>query len=216
MKARFRNIELGVEFVLLFFGVPLLFFFDKLFIHPSVVLLPILAALILYFRLNKNFSLKQLIQLKIPKNIIRANIVILLLSGLFLLSIVLVFERSYLFDLPRKNPRIWILLCIFYPITSVYIQEVIYRAFLFLRYKPFFRNKWSLIIASGIAFSFVHIIYYNQLSIILTLIAGIYLAYIYEKTRSVMFTAILHSIIGDVIFTIGLGHHFWLDMYRWL
>jgi membrane protease YdiL (CAAX protease family) len=106
--------------------------------------------------------------------------------------------------------------CSIYPVFSAYIQELIYRAFLFHRYRPLFKNKWLLIVASGITFSFVHIVYYNDLSLILTLIAGLYLAYVYEKTGSVLFTAILHGAIGDIIFTIGLGHHFWIDMYRWL
>ncbi|NQV02627.1 MAG: CPBP family intramembrane metalloprotease [Bacteroidia bacterium] len=53
------------------------------------------------------------------------------------------------------------------------------------------------ILASGIAFSFAHIIYFSWLSIILILLAGFYFAYEYSKTRSVLFTSVLHGILGD-------------------
>ena len=68
----------------------------------------------------------------------------------------------------------------------------------------------------GITFSFAHIIYFSWISIILTLLAGLYFAYEYIRTRSVLFTSVLHGILGDVVFTIGLGHYFWLDMSNYL
>jgi len=59
-------------------------------------------------------------------------------------------------------------------------------------------------------------IYYSLLSLVLTFIAGIYLAWMYEKTKSVLFTALIHGILGNLVFTIGLGHHFWQNMEKWL
>ena len=70
-----------------------------------------------------------------------------------------------------------------------------------------------MIAASGVSFSFVHILYYHPLSMILTLFAGIFLASAYHRTRSVLYTAILHAILGMLVFTIGLGEYFWLEMY---
>ena len=69
-----------------------------------------------------------------------------------------------------------------------------------------------MIVASGISFSFVHILYYSPMSIILTLIGGIYLALVYQRTGSVLYTAILHGIFGILIFSVGLGEYFWLEM----
>jgi len=60
-----------------------------------------------------------------------------------------------------------------------------------------------MIFASATAFGFVHIIFYSPFSMITTFILGIYLAYIYEKTNSVLFTTILHGYLGDVVFTVG-------------
>jgi membrane protease YdiL (CAAX protease family) len=73
-----------------------------------------------------------------------------------------------------------------------------------------------MIFASAAAFSFVHIVYYSPFSMITTFFLGLYLGYIYEKTKSVLFTAILHGYLGNVVFTVGLGHHFWQDMEKYL
>lgn len=216
MKPGLRIFFRILEFTLLFFGIPLFLYFDSSLIHPSAILLPILLGLILYFSFNKNFKFRELICLSIPRNYVLKNLFIVILIGFVLLAIVWLFERENLFNLPRRNTYIWLILCIFYPVFSAYIQEVIYRTFLFHRYKTIFKNKWLLILASGITFSFVHIVYYSPLSLILTLAGGLYLAYLYEKTKSVLFTAIIHGIFGIMIFTFGLGQHFWLDMYKWL
>ena len=139
-----------------------------------------------------------------------------LFSGVVLILIVLLSRKEDLFNLPQRNFRAWLLICIFYPVFSASIQEVIYRTFLFRRYNSLFKNKWILVLVSAMAFSFVHIVYYSPVSLILTLIAGLYLAYIYEKTGSVLFTSILHGLLGIIIFTVGLGQYFRLDMYKWL
>jgi membrane protease YdiL (CAAX protease family) len=121
-----------------------------------------------------------------------------------------------MFNLPRKNTGIWLLLFFAYPVLSAYSQEVVFRTFLFTRYLPLFKSRNFLIIISGVTFAFAHIVYYHPLSMLLTFFAGIYLAWIYKKTRSVLFTTILHSILGILIFTIGLGEYFWLNMDKHL
>ena len=47
---------------------------------------------------------------------------------------------------------------------------------------------------------------------IITFIGGLYFARIYYQTRSVLFTAVMHGIMGIIIFAVGLGRYFWLDM----
>ncbi|WP_321370322.1 type II CAAX prenyl endopeptidase Rce1 family protein [uncultured Draconibacterium sp.] len=168
----------SIEFTLLFFGVPLFLFFEGNFIHPSSVLLPILIALILYFRKQKEFKSRELIKLGISKNMWLKQLLAMLLIRVFLLIYVLIFEPQNLFNLPKANPAIWIIMLFFYPIFSAYGQEVVYRKFLFIRYQKFFQKKWLLIFASSITFSFVHIVYFSILSLVLTFFAGIYLAYI--------------------------------------
>ncbi len=216
MPTKTKKIILSIEFILLFFGVPLFLFFDKNLIHPSSILLPVLVALILYFRKQKNFHLRDLVKMGIPKKMWFQQGIIILAIGIFLQLYVLVFEPENMWNLPKGNPYIWIAMFFFYPVFSAYGQEVVFRKFLFMRYKPLFQQKWAMVLASGITFSFVHIVYFSTLSLILTLLAGIYLALVYHKTKSVMFASILHGIMGFLIFTVGLGQHFWLDMMDWL
>lgn len=207
---------LAVEYIFLFFGVPLFLYFDKNIIRPSALLIPVLVALIIYFRKQKDFHFRDLIQLNISKQMWLKQILVVLATGILLVVYVMVFESENLFNLPKGNPVIWLAMLGFYPVFSAFGQEVVYRKFLFMRYRPLFKKKWQMILASSVSFSFVHIVYFSVLSLVLTFIAGIYLAWIYEKTKSVLFTSILHGILGFLIFTVGLGQHFWLDMLDWL
>lgn len=206
----------AVEFIVLFFGIPLIIYSESLIQHPTLILLPVLAGLIIYFVLKKDFNLKSLIRLDVPGRLIKIHILLVLLTGMILTAFVYFFKPEKLFNLPRENPNIWLILFFAYPVLSAYSQEVIFRTFLFTRYRRLFKNMNFLIIVSGVTFGFAHIVYYNPLSMLLTLIAGIYLAWIYRKTNSVLFTTILHSILGIFIFTIGLGEYFWLNMEKHL
>nr|WP_321354141.1 CPBP family intramembrane glutamic endopeptidase [uncultured Draconibacterium sp.] len=216
MRTTTKKVMYFTEFTLLFFGVPLFLFFDKNLIHPSSVLLPILVALILYFRKQKEFKSRDLFKLGISKKMWLQQALAMLLVGVFLLTYVFTFEPENLFNLPKRNPAIWMMMLFFYPVFSAYGQEIVYRKFLLMRYGNLFQNKWQLIFASAITFSFVHIVYFSILSLVLTFFAGIYLAWIYHKTGSVLFVSILHGIMGFLIFTVGLGQHFWLDMMQWM
>jgi len=55
----------------------------------------------------------------------------------------------------------WVLIFILYPLFSVYPQELLYRTFFFHRYRPLFGGGWGMVIASALAFGFVHIIFRN-------------------------------------------------------
>jgi len=204
------------EFILLFFGVPLFLLLESNIIHPSSVLLPVLVGLIIYFRKQKDFHLRDLIRLNIDRKTWITNLLIVFAVGIALLLIVVVFEPEQLFNLPRKNPTVWIAMLFFYPIFSAYGQEVVFRKFLFMRYHIIFQSKWMMIIASGITFSFAHIFYFNTLAMVLSFLGGVYLALVYSKTGSVLFATILHGIMGFLLFTVGLGQHFWNDMLQWL
>lgn len=216
MKANTRKTLYWIEFLMLFFGIPLFLAIDGNFIHPSSALLPVLIALILYFRKQKDVHLRDMVTLNIPKKIWLKQGIIVLIAGILLTILVLIAEPDNLFNLPRGNWKIWLALFFFYPIFSAYAQEVVFRKFLFLRYQPLFNKPWMLVLASAVSFSFVHIVYFSVLSLVLTFFAGIYLAIVYYQTRSVLFVSIIHGALGFFIFTVGLGQHFWLDMMEWI
>jgi uncharacterized protein len=215
MKTSTRNILIWVEFILLFIGVPLLLVNGKI-MTPSSILIPLVAGLSVYFYLQKDFKFREFIRLQIPRKTWIKQGLIVLLIGIILTLAVWIFEPENLFNLPRGNWKVWVGMFFFYPIFSAYAQEIIYRLFLFRRYRTIFRTKYALILASAITFSYAHIVYFSVLSLVLTFLAGVYLAMVYQKTKSVLFVSILHGALGFFIFPVGLGQHFWLDMMKWI
>ncbi|MBL7138518.1 MAG: CPBP family intramembrane metalloprotease [Bacteroidales bacterium] len=216
MNEKLKQVLLGGEFILLFFGVPLFIVYGTAILHPTIVILPVLLLIFLLLRFTTSFRFGELISWNISRRVLVKNGTLVLVIALLLFGSVVVFDPENLFNLPRGNLRIWIFLCIFYPLFSAYGQEIIFRTFVFHRYRKLFKRDIILILASGITFSFAHIIYFSWISIILTLLAGLYFAYEYNRTKSVLFTSVLHGVLGDVVFTVGLGHHFWVDMFNYL
>ena len=109
--------------------------------------------------------------------------------------------------LPRHHPRLWLLICVLYPLLSVYPQEVIYRAFFFehaARVLPGSRAPWLLALNVAL-FGFAHIVFGNVWAPILSAAGGLLFASTYLKSRSVMCAAFEHALWGNLIFTIGLG-----------
>ncbi len=58
---------LTVEFALLFFGIPTLIYLDKDFIHPSIIILPVLLFIFILLRRNSDFKWKELIRWSISR-----------------------------------------------------------------------------------------------------------------------------------------------------
>jgi membrane protease YdiL (CAAX protease family) len=96
-----------------------------------------------------------------------------------------------------------------YPLLSVYPQEVIYRAFFFHRYQALFGSGGSILLASALAFGFVHIIFGNWLAVGLCVIGGFLFSFTYHQSGSFLLTCLDHAIFGTFIFTIGLGQFFY-------
>ncbi len=210
------EIYLLLEFILLFLGVPLIIFLEARLVHPSKALLPFVALVILILHYSNNFKWKELFRFRISGPLFLKHLGIVSLVGILMASWVYFFDRNNLFNLPRENWQLWLAVILVYPVFSAFTQEVIYRTFIFKRYGRIFRENVPKIIASALVFSFVHLFYYHPASMILTFILGIYLGWIYLKTQSVLFAAILHGLMGIVVFSVGLGHYFWIDLYKWL
>jgi membrane protease YdiL (CAAX protease family) len=109
------------------------------------------------------------------------------------------------FVLVRERPGLWLAILLLYPLLSVYPQGIVYRAFLFHRYRPLFPSARARILASALAFSAVHVIFENWLAPTLTLVGGLVFAWTYERTRSSLVVAFQHALFGCFLFTIGLG-----------
>jgi len=113
------------------------------------------------------------------------------------------------FGLIRDRPGLWLAIVVLYPLLSVYPQGIVYRAFVFHRYRPLFPSARARILASAVAFSAVHVIFENWIAPLLTLAGGLVFGWTYERTRSSLVVAVQHSLFGCFLFTIGLGWYFY-------
>ncbi len=198
-----------VEFALLFGGIP----FALTQIPPRGVLIPILlvcaAVTLAMLLLDRSFDRAQLWNAHMRTGRTRWMLAqfALLALGIGILVAALAPER--LFGLVKRDPGLWAVIMVAYPVFSVYPQEVIYRTFLFHRYRGVFRSEGAMIAASAIAFGFMHIIFRNWLAVAMTLIGGALFAMTYARTRSTLMASIEHALFGCFVFTIGLGRSFY-------
>ena len=94
--------------------------------------------------------------------------------GLGIAIVTILRYRPDLFlSLPRKNPALWGLIMLAYPVLSVYPQGIVFRAFIFERYRGLFTADWAIVLASALAFSYIHIVFRNSLALALTLLGGL-------------------------------------------
>ncbi len=98
-----------------------------------------------------------------------------------------------------------------YPLLSVYPQNVVYRAFVFHRYRGLFADEAVVIWASAAAFAWAHVIFHNPMALLLTFAGGLIFAQTYRRHRSLLLVSIEHALYGLLVFTIGLGHALYLD-----
>lgn len=126
-----------------------------------------------------------------------------------LLGLVWVLNSQHMLMLPYERPYIWMRIMILYPLFSALPQEFIYRTFFFHRYQHFFHFKYSGIILSACAFSFLHLVYDNWLAIGLSFIGGLLFGITYKRTQSLFWITVEHIIYGWLVFTIGLGNFFY-------
>lgn len=120
-----------------------------------------------------------------------------------------VIRPDLLFALPREQPLIWLLVLIFYPVLSVYPQELIYRAFVFDRYTEVFGTGHMMVAASAVSFGFAHIAFGSWISVAMTIAGGWIFAMRYRRTESLFTASAEHALYGILIFTVGLGEYFY-------
>ncbi|MBX3404383.1 MAG: CPBP family intramembrane metalloprotease [Phycisphaeraceae bacterium] len=118
-------------------------------------------------------------------------------------------EPARLLDLPRRNPMVWAVVMVGYPVLSVYAQEIAFRAFFFHRYAPLFAQRWTLIAAASLAFGYAHIIMNNWWAVVFSAIGGVFFGLTYARTNSLLAACIEHALYGCFLFTIGWGWYFY-------
>jgi len=204
-----RLVLLSLEFSALFVGVPLLIYYRLLPNFPIPYLLFAALTAFLVLRSDPSFDSSHLTSWNNARSqllpLLVRNAILLVLLGLA----VRIFAPQLLFSLIKRAPQFWLLIMLLYPLLSVYPQELIYRAFFFHRYQPLFGSGILMIVASALAFGFVHIIFGNWLAVTLCILGGLLFSLTYQHTGSLLFACVDHAIFGNFIFTIGLGHFFY-------
>ncbi|MDA8016674.1 MAG: CPBP family intramembrane metalloprotease [Thermoanaerobaculia bacterium] len=138
------------------------------------------------------------------------RVLLLFLAGAAVVTVLVLWQRPDLFlAFPRQRTTLWLFVMVFYPLFSVYPQELIFRTFFFHRYSRVFRSDTALITASAIGFGLAHLFFGNWLAPVMSTIGGILFASTYARSRSTLQSAIDHSLWGDFIFTVGLGWYFY-------
>lgn len=124
------------------------------------------------------------------------------------------FEPERFLSMPRERPELWVKIMLFYPLLSVLPQEIIFRTFFFRRYAPLFPNAHGMVLVSGVAFGYAHLILQNWVGIISCTIGGLLFAHTYYKSRSLALVWLEHTLYGCFVFTIGLGWYFYSGAVR--
>lgn len=114
-----------------------------------------------------------------------------------------------------RNPEMLLIICVLYPLFSVYPQEIILRTFFFHRYTPLFGKGWPTTIASALTFAWVHVLFVADrgdalqwIPVYLCVPAGLLFGYTYNKTKSTIASACEHAMVGDLMWIAGLGWYF--------
>jgi membrane protease YdiL (CAAX protease family) len=200
---------LAVEFVAIFIAVPVLIYYRRIPNFPIPYLLVGATAAFLLLKHDPTFDSAQLFawgnaRAYLAPMLLRDAVCLLLLG-----FAVRFLAPDLLFSLVKKSPALWVLVMLLYPLLSAYPQELLYRAFFFHRYAPLFGNAWGMLLASALAFGFVHIIFRNNLAVVLCVIGGFLFAFTYQRSGSLLLTCFDHAIFGNFLFTIGLGQFFY-------
>ena len=202
-------LPLTLEFLAVFVVLPLLIYFRKLPNLPIPYLLAAALVAFLLLRGDPTFNLQVLTSWGNYTPFLRS---ILIRDAICLIGLALavrLFAPQLLFSLVRRSPLLWLVIFLLYPLLSVYPQELLYRAFFFHRYLPLFGSGWGMIVASALAFAFVHIIFRNWLAVVLCVIGGFLFSMTFHSSGSLLLAGLDHVIFGNFLFTIGLGEFFY-------
>ncbi len=209
-----RRIHLAVEFVVLYVGIPLLFILRVLPPKPIPILIAISAVTALLLIRDVAFVPHQLFHFRGPKKLL-----ILLAKRFAICAALMVIGTrliypELLFRFVQEKPYVWLAVVVFYPVLSVVPQELVYRTFIFHRYRELFPSDRLRIFASGLSFGFVHLLYGNWVALVLSTIGGFFFAYTYASYRSLFLVSLEHALYGQLIFTVGLGNFFYSGILR--
>ncbi len=201
------------ELILLFVGLPLGYRFSPVRLPALPVLWFVAGYAWWQLRRDSSFDRRRLWKMVPLRSQLGSIVPLFLLIAAMIWAGVHWFASGLEWSFLRQHPALWGLVMVLYPILSVYPQGVVYRAFFLHRYAGLFpvtkTGELTLLIASGVAFGFLHIIFRNPLAVIFTLLGGILFARRYKETGALFVSNFEHALYGCWLFTVGLGQYFY-------
>jgi uncharacterized protein len=198
-----------LELLMIFAGLPVLAFLLRDSMQHWLV--PLLLALALYCYVlmvrDTRFKRFRLLNAEQVPRLLKRRLPIFIIGALLCALVYALAGGNRWFQLPVEATSTWLVLLVVYPLLSAWPQELIFRTFLFHRYKTIIPRKKHRMWLSTLAFAFAHIIYANPAAIVLALIGGLLFSYTYAKTRSTLACVVEHSLWGIWLFSLGLGQY---------
>lgn len=176
-------------------------------VFPAIWLLAA-CALVLLWR-DPTFDRRELIRLNTLRASLPGMAFRVFIAAIALAAVLWAWKPDWVLSLPRERPRIWAIIMVFYPVLSVYPQELAFRTFFRHRYRDLFKTQWAFALVNAAAFGYAHIIMHNWVAVVLSFIGGLALAQAYEKHRSTPGAWLEHALYGCAAFTVGWGRLFY-------
>lgn len=134
---------------------------------------------------------------------------LLILGGAAVLALAIQLPDTTPFALPHERPGLWLAILLLYPLLSALPQELIFRVFVFHRYRALFPGPRTLPLVSAGVFALAHLVLGNWVALWLSLAGGLLFAYTYARTGSLGLVTLEHGLWGGWLFTVGMGSHFY-------
>lgn len=207
---RFR-LYLAAEFLVLFVAVPIVLYVQRHAMRRMIIptLLVVGTVCMTILLMDRSFARRRLWNGRRLRQGLRRMAATFVMGAAVLSVLVALFRPELLFEFPRQRTRVWMLVMVLYPVLSVYPQELIYRTFLFHRYRPLFPKVAHRVVVSGFAFGLAHLFFANWIAPVLTTVGGLLFARTYARSASTLQATIEHGLWGNFLFTLGLGWYFY-------
>lgn len=198
MSKKFKSIIIILTIISIYIGIPILILLNFINFNHKFYYLTFGSIFIYFIMRVLGFNNSELgITLQNTKKSIK-NVIPITSLLITITIILLLINTNYKF-----HQKETILFYIFYIFISSPVQEFLYRGALtkmldYLKIKD--TNK---LFFTSTLYSFVHVIYKNPLTLILTFIMGIIWHQNYKKTNNLIGVSISHAILG--VLTIGAG-----------
>ena len=115
------------------------------------------------------------------------------------------FAPEAFLQLPLRQPHLWLLVLLGYPLLSALPQGFIWRVFFVHRYAVLFRSQATQLVVGAFSFALAHLVFQNTLAVLATAIGGALFLQTYLASRSMLLATLEHATYGLAAFTLGFG-----------